>query len=147
MNDPSVGGILRRMRGRKGVSDDLLLHQRPPRDPRPINSPIHCNPPFPPSIPPLPPLNPLTRSNSIGRRGRTPLCSVGNCASKHRQSSEILTTGGYISGEGKHRAVLCHPDYIGLANTRSLSIKFAFHCCGSFWKVVGKQNRGAVTKI
>ena len=49
MNDPSVGGILRRMRGRKGVSDDLLLHQRPPRDPRPINSPIHCNPPFPPS--------------------------------------------------------------------------------------------------
>ena len=98
-------------------------------------------------VAPFPPLNPLTRSNSIGRRGRTPLCSVGNCASKHRQSSEILTTGGYISGEGKHPAVLCHPDYIGLANTRSLSIKFAFHCCGSFWKVVGKQNRGAVTKI
>ena len=104
--------ILRR-KGEGGVvSDDLLLHQRPPRDPRPINSPIHCN---------LPPHNPLTRSNSSATEAKSAGCTAlcvnnslntwysSQCitasVSQQRQTwAEWNFDGGwfYISGGGKH---------------------------------------------
>ena len=101
--------ILRR-KGEGGVvSDDLLLHQRPPRDPRPINSPIHCNLPPPPTIHSPDQTAPPQRPNLPAVQ----LCvwiihSIHDTAasvSQQRQTwAEWNFDGGwfYISGGGKH---------------------------------------------
>ena len=98
--------ILRR-KGEGGVvSDDLLLHQRPPRDPRPINSPIHCNLP-PPTIhspdqtaPPQRPNLPAVQLcvwiiHSIHDTAASVSQPVYHSKGKHGQS-EILMEGGFI---------------------------------------------------